>query len=50
MNLWEALGVSPQTGLLAAAAGLLAAVVLALANFHRGAREESTPGLGLDDR
>jgi len=48
MDLWGALGISPQTGLLAAAAGLLAAIVLAAANLRRSSRGERAR-LDLDE-
>lgn len=50
MNLWDTLGVSAQGGLLAAAAGLVTAVLLAAGVFLRRARAEQKSGLGLDDR
>ena len=48
MNIWDAFGVSPKAALLAAAAGLVAAVVLALTTFRR-ARGSGEDGLRLHD-
>lgn len=49
MDLWSALGVSPQVGFLAAAAGLATAIVLARALVLRRARVEKR-GLDLDEK
>ncbi len=49
MNLLDTLGLSPQGGLWAAAAGLVAAVLLAAAVFLRRSRAEPKSGLGLHD-
>jgi hypothetical protein len=50
MDLWEALGVSPQGALLAAAGGLVTACVLAVRVFWKRAGSERRHGLGLEDR
>lgn len=50
MNLLDTLGLSAQGGLWAAAAGLVAAALLAAAVFMRRARAEQKSGLGLHDR
>lgn len=50
MNLWDALGVSSQGGLLAAAAGLVTALLLAAGVILRRSRAEPKSGLGLHDR
>jgi ABC-type spermidine/putrescine transport system permease subunit II len=50
MDLWTALGMSPQIGLLAAATGVVTAIAVAGALAYRRARTE-TRGLGLvEDR
>jgi hypothetical protein len=46
----DALGLSPQGGLLAAAAGLLTAFALAARVFFKRSRTESRAGFRLDDR
>jgi hypothetical protein len=48
MNIWDAFGVSPKTALLAAAAGLVVAVVMALVAFKRD-RDHDRQSLNLDD-
>ena len=48
MNIWDAFGVSPKAALMAAAAGLLAAAVMALMTFRRG-RSSGDAGLRLHD-
>lgn len=50
MNLWDTLGVSPLTGLLTAAAGLVAAFVLAASALLRRSRAAPKSSLGLHDR
>jgi len=47
MNIWDAFGVSPKTALLAAAAGLVVAVVMALVAFKRD-RDHDRQSLNLD--
>jgi biopolymer transport protein ExbB/TolQ len=47
MNLWEAAGVSPQTALLAAAAGIVVAIVMAATFVVRRSRAKRHEGLGL---
>jgi ABC-type Fe3+ transport system permease subunit len=49
MDLWGALGISRETGLLAAAVGIAVAVVMALVLSRRNARDEA-PGVRLNDR
>jgi hypothetical protein len=49
MNLWDALGISPQQGILGACACLLAALVLGAGMFLKS-RAERKGGLRLDDR
>jgi hypothetical protein len=49
MNLLDALGVSPQGVLWAAAAGLVTAVLWAAAVSWRRSRAEQKSGLGLHD-
>lgn len=48
MDLWSALGISRETGLIAAGVGLVAAALIAAANLVLRRRRD--PGLGLDDR
>ena len=48
MDLWGALGVSPHVGLLAAAAGVVTAIVVAAALAYRRSRVE-TRSLGLGE-
>jgi hypothetical protein len=50
MNLWDALGVSSQGGLLAAAAGLVTALLFAAGVIWWRSRPERKSGLGLHDR
>jgi hypothetical protein len=50
MDLWGALGVSRETGLLAAGLGLLAALVLAAGIAFRRRSERPGGPLGLNDR
>jgi len=50
MDLWDALGVSPQQGLLVAGLGLLAALVLAGRALSGKARGGNEGGLDLHDR
>lgn len=50
MDLWHALGLSRETVLLAAAVGLLAALVLAGSIALRRRGHEGEGGLGLGDR
>jgi hypothetical protein len=50
MDLWGALGLSRDAGLLAAAAGLLVAVALSGAIALRRRRDGRRRGLGLLDR
>ena len=45
MDLWAALGISPQAGMVAVAAGVAAAFVMATTLAHRRSRE---PKRGLD--
>ena len=47
MNIWDAFGVSPKAALLAAAAGLVVAVVMALVAFKRD-RTHERQSLNLD--
>ena len=49
MDLWNALGVSPQQGLLAAAGAIVTAFAFAAFVLLRRSRGESKVGLGLDD-
>jgi hypothetical protein len=49
MNLWDALGISPQHGILGACACLAAALVLGAGMFLRKSRAERKGGLRLDD-
>jgi hypothetical protein len=50
MNLWDALGVSSQQGLLAAAAFLGTAILIAAGVILSRSRPERKSGLGLHDR
>jgi len=49
MNLWDALGVSRETGVMGAVLGFLVALVLA-AGIALRRRGERPRGLGLNDR
>ena len=48
MDLWSALGISRETGLIAAGLGLVVAAAIAAANL--ALRRRRAAGLGLDDR
>jgi ABC-type nitrate/sulfonate/bicarbonate transport system permease component len=50
MDLWQALGVSREAGLLGAGLGLLTALVLAAGMAIRRRAERPGGPLGLDDR
>ena len=50
MDLWSALGVTPQSGLIAVGIGLAAALALAARIVLRGRGASRSGGLGLDDR
>ena len=50
MNLWDALGISQQQGIMGACACVVAALVLGAGLFLRKSRAERKGGLGLDDR
>jgi len=50
MNLWDTLGVSPLAGLSAAAAGLVAAFVVAASTLLRRSRAAPKSSLELHDR
>jgi hypothetical protein len=50
MDLWSALGVSRQAGLIAAAVGLVAALVLAGSLAFRKGSGDDDAGLGLGGR
>jgi len=49
MDLWNAIGITPGAGLLAAAAGLVAALVMAGMTFFRRSNPPEVRGLGLED-
>lgn len=50
MDLWHALGITPQQGLVFAGVVFAAALVLAGSVFVRRTRAERRSGLGLDER
>ena len=50
LDLWDALGISPRTGLVVVVSGLLVAVALAAHAFWRNrAASRATRGLSLND-
>jgi hypothetical protein len=49
MDLWNAIGITPGAGLVAAGLGLVAALVMAGTIVFRRSRHSEVRGLGLED-